>query len=74
MCVSCPLTELIGNCSQLGCQHHCVPTLNGPTCYCNNSFQLQADGKTCKGECNCLCDGGGKREAGPVGLAGVGAS
>nr|KAF6374460.1 LDL receptor related protein 1 [Pipistrellus kuhlii] len=55
--------ELIGNCSLLGCQHHCVPTLNGPTCYCNNSFQLQADGKTCKdfdecsvyGTCSQLC-------------------
>ncbi|XP_039721687.1 prolow-density lipoprotein receptor-related protein 1 isoform X1 [Pteropus medius] len=55
--------ELRGNCSQLGCQHHCVPTFNGPTCYCNNSFQLQADGKTCKdfdecsvyGTCSQLC-------------------
>nr|XP_019597875.1 PREDICTED: prolow-density lipoprotein receptor-related protein 1 isoform X3 [Rhinolophus sinicus] len=55
--------ELRSNCSQLGCQHHCVPTLNGPTCYCNNSFQLQADGKTCKdfdecsvyGTCSQLC-------------------
>uniref|UniRef100_A0A8C9M3R4 EGF-like domain-containing protein n=1 Tax=Panthera tigris altaica TaxID=74533 RepID=A0A8C9M3R4_PANTA len=55
--------ELQGQCSQLGCQHHCVPTLNGPTCYCNNSFQLQADGKTCKdfdecsvyGTCSQLC-------------------
>ena len=46
-------TEQRGQCSHLGCQHHCVPTLNGPTCYCNSSFQLQADGKTCKGECAC---------------------
>uniref|UniRef100_A0A8C9AST4 LDL receptor related protein 1 n=1 Tax=Prolemur simus TaxID=1328070 RepID=A0A8C9AST4_PROSS len=55
--------ELRSNCSRLGCQHHCVPTLDGPTCYCNNSFQLQADGKTCKdfdecsvyGTCSQLC-------------------
>ncbi|XP_058529110.1 prolow-density lipoprotein receptor-related protein 1 isoform X2 [Ochotona princeps] len=55
--------ELRGNCSRLGCQHNCVPTLSGPTCYCNSSFQLQADGKTCKdfdecsvyGTCSQLC-------------------
>uniref|UniRef100_A0A2K5KFF3 EGF-like domain-containing protein n=1 Tax=Colobus angolensis palliatus TaxID=336983 RepID=A0A2K5KFF3_COLAP len=55
--------ELRGNCSRLGCQHHCVPTLDGPTCYCNSSFQLQADSKTCKdfdecsvyGTCSQLC-------------------
>uniref|UniRef100_A0A8D2LBK3 Prolow-density lipoprotein receptor-related protein 1 n=1 Tax=Varanus komodoensis TaxID=61221 RepID=A0A8D2LBK3_VARKO len=40
--------ELLANCSALGCQHHCVPTLNGPMCYCNNSFQLAEDGKSCK--------------------------
>lgn len=45
-----PPTEQRGQCSHLGCQHHCVPTLNGPACYCNTSFQLQADGKTCKGK------------------------
>uniref|UniRef100_A0A8D0H854 LDL receptor related protein 1 n=1 Tax=Sphenodon punctatus TaxID=8508 RepID=A0A8D0H854_SPHPU len=40
--------ELLSNCSTLGCQHHCVPTLNGPACYCNSSFQLAEDGKNCK--------------------------
>ncbi|XP_066473947.1 prolow-density lipoprotein receptor-related protein 1 [Tiliqua scincoides] len=46
--------ELLTNCSAMGCQHHCVPTLNGPACYCNNSFQLADDGKSCKDfdECN----------------------
>ncbi|CAO2582032.1 Prolow-density lipoprotein receptor-related protein 1 [Lemmus lemmus] len=55
--------ELRVNCSQMGCQHHCVPTPSGPTCFCNSSFQLQADGKTCKdfdecsvyGTCSQLC-------------------
>lgn len=56
-----PHTELRGHCSHLGCQHHCVPTLNGPTCYCNNTFQLQADGKTCKGMwVQALCAGAGR--------------
>lgn len=41
--------ELLTNCSAMGCQHHCVPTVNGPACYCNSSFQLADDGKSCKG-------------------------
>ncbi|XP_015265029.1 PREDICTED: prolow-density lipoprotein receptor-related protein 1 [Gekko japonicus] len=40
--------EFLTNCSTMGCQHHCVPTLNGPACYCNSSFQLAEDGKSCK--------------------------
>nr|XP_042700082.1 LOW QUALITY PROTEIN: prolow-density lipoprotein receptor-related protein 1 [Chrysemys picta bellii] len=40
--------EFLANCSALGCQHHCVPTLVGPTCYCNSSFQLAEDRKSCK--------------------------
>ncbi|KAM3845339.1 prolow-density lipoprotein receptor-related protein 1 [Vipera latastei] len=40
--------ELLANCSTMGCQHHCVPTLNGPTCYCNSSSQVAEDGKSCK--------------------------
>ncbi|XP_048343554.1 LOW QUALITY PROTEIN: prolow-density lipoprotein receptor-related protein 1 [Sphaerodactylus townsendi] len=40
--------EFLTNCSSMGCQHNCVPTLNGPACYCNSSFQLAEDGKSCK--------------------------
>uniref|UniRef100_A0A8C3T1G6 EGF-like domain-containing protein n=1 Tax=Chelydra serpentina TaxID=8475 RepID=A0A8C3T1G6_CHESE len=40
--------EFLANCSALACQHHCVPTLVGPTCYCNSSFQLAEDRKSCK--------------------------
>ncbi|XP_037739600.1 prolow-density lipoprotein receptor-related protein 1 isoform X1 [Chelonia mydas] len=40
--------EFLANCSALGCQHHCIPTLVGPTCYCNSSFQLAEDRKSCK--------------------------
>uniref|UniRef100_A0A452GR76 EGF-like domain-containing protein n=1 Tax=Gopherus agassizii TaxID=38772 RepID=A0A452GR76_9SAUR len=40
--------EFLANCTALGCQHHCVPTLVGPICYCNSSFQLAEDRKSCK--------------------------
>ncbi|KAK2516454.1 Lrp1 [Columba guinea] len=40
--------EQLANCTALGCQHHCVPTLSGPACYCNNSFQLAEDRRSCK--------------------------
>uniref|UniRef100_H3BGS9 Prolow-density lipoprotein receptor-related protein 1 n=1 Tax=Latimeria chalumnae TaxID=7897 RepID=H3BGS9_LATCH len=55
--------ELIANCSSAGCQHHCVPTLDGPACYCNNGYELAPDGKSCKdfdecqvyGTCSQIC-------------------
>uniref|UniRef100_A0A8C8ANT8 LDL receptor related protein 1 n=1 Tax=Otus sunia TaxID=257818 RepID=A0A8C8ANT8_9STRI len=40
--------EQLANCTALACQHHCVPTLSGPACYCNNSFQLAEDRRSCK--------------------------
>ncbi|CAJ0919739.1 unnamed protein product [Ranitomeya imitator] len=40
--------EFAENCTISGCQHHCARTVNGPACYCNASFQLAEDGKTCK--------------------------
>ncbi|KAL7989903.1 hypothetical protein Chor_012569 [Crotalus horridus] len=40
--------ELLANCSSMGCQHHCAPTLNGPACYCDSSSQVAEDGKSCK--------------------------
>ncbi|XP_010222049.1 PREDICTED: low-density lipoprotein receptor-related protein 1-like, partial [Tinamus guttatus] len=40
--------EQLANCTALGCQHHCVPTLSGPACYCNGSFQLAEDRRSCK--------------------------
>uniref|UniRef100_A0A7M4FXS6 LDL receptor related protein 1 n=1 Tax=Crocodylus porosus TaxID=8502 RepID=A0A7M4FXS6_CROPO len=40
--------ELLPNCTAQGCQHHCVPALSGPVCYCNGSFQLAEDRKSCK--------------------------
>lgn len=42
-------SEQLANCTALACQHHCVPTLSGPACYCNNSFQLAEDRRSCKG-------------------------
>eukprot|EP00079_Xenopus_tropicalis_P012610 XP_002939758.2 PREDICTED: prolow-density lipoprotein receptor-related protein 1 [Xenopus tropicalis] len=40
--------EYAHNCTELGCQHHCARTVTGPVCYCNTSYQLVEDGKTCK--------------------------
>ncbi|KAM4794631.1 prolow-density lipoprotein receptor-related protein 1 [Rhinophrynus dorsalis] len=40
--------EYAHNCSEYGCQHHCARTMNGPACYCNTSYLLVEDGKTCK--------------------------
>ncbi|KAF4796728.1 hypothetical protein TURU_081715 [Turdus rufiventris] len=40
--------EQLANCSALGCQHHCAPTLSGPVCYCNHSFQLAEDRRSCR--------------------------
>ncbi|CAH2224426.1 prolow-density lipo receptor-related 1 [Pelobates cultripes] len=57
--------EFSSNCSHntLGCTHNCAATLSGPMCYCNTSYQLAEDGKTCKdfdectvyGTCSQLC-------------------
>nr|XP_026654669.1 low-density lipoprotein receptor-related protein 1-like [Zonotrichia albicollis] len=40
--------EQLANCSALNCQHHCAPTLSGPVCYCNHSFQLAEDRRSCR--------------------------
>uniref|UniRef100_A0A670IUS4 LDL receptor related protein 1 n=1 Tax=Podarcis muralis TaxID=64176 RepID=A0A670IUS4_PODMU len=40
--------EFYKNCTEMGCKHHCAQTLNGPECYCNSTFQLAEDGKSCK--------------------------
>lgn len=50
-------SEQLANCTALACQHHCVPTLSGPACYCNNSFQLAEDRRSCKGGCRCRAPG-----------------
>uniref|UniRef100_UPI00398F174B low-density lipoprotein receptor-related protein 1-like n=1 Tax=Pristiophorus japonicus TaxID=55135 RepID=UPI00398F174B len=36
------------NCTKAGCKHRCAVTNNGIACYCNNSYALTEDGKTCK--------------------------
>lgn len=45
-----PLSEedQINPCSNFGCSHICIPTVqNAAACYCNFGFQLDTDGKGC---------------------------
>eukprot|EP00794_Sanderia_malayensis_P007138 gene7138-7943_t len=37
-----------------GCQHKCTSTTNGPVCSCNNGYQLNTDGQTCKDVNECI--------------------
>jgi len=41
------------NCTTLSCSHKCIMTREGPTCYCQEGYQLSQDKKTCvdKDEC-----------------------
>uniref|UniRef100_A0A6I8P4N3 EGF-like domain-containing protein n=1 Tax=Ornithorhynchus anatinus TaxID=9258 RepID=A0A6I8P4N3_ORNAN len=49
--------EMLTNCSARGCQHRCVPTLAGPTCYCQGPFRLASDGHSCQDVDECAVHG-----------------
>ncbi|XP_048450707.1 low-density lipoprotein receptor-related protein 1-like, partial [Rhincodon typus] len=36
------------NCTRAGCTHRCAVTNAGVSCYCNNSYALAEDGKSCR--------------------------
>nr|XP_032823068.1 low-density lipoprotein receptor-related protein 1-like isoform X2 [Petromyzon marinus] len=54
---------LSGNCTDIGCQHRCAVTREGPVCYCENGQQVMPDKKGCKdfdecglyGTCSQIC-------------------
>lgn len=37
-------------CASHECQFNCAVTHDGPRCYCGAGYEVDADGKTCKGE------------------------
>ncbi len=57
MCV-CVFSELVRSCKEQRCQFDCVIMRNGTSCFCGEGFELEEDGRQCRGErhynLNCL--------------------
>ncbi len=49
MCV-CVFSELVRSCKEQRCQFDCVIMRNGTSCFCGEGFELDEDGRQCRGE------------------------
>lgn len=49
MCV-CVFSELVRSCQEWRCQFDCVIMRNGTSCFCREGFELDEDGRRCRGE------------------------